>query len=188
MKFICSLILRLCGWKSSPSRPDVKKAVVIAVPHTSSWDFIWGKLSYVSMGIPTSILMKKEYFFFPLGNILRALGVIPVNRGDRNSTLIQQLVDEFNKRDVMYLTITPEGSRKKRAKWKRGFYEIALAAGVPVYLGKIDYKKKVCDFGEKFIPTGDFDKDIKYIQTRYKDVTARHPELFSWGKEIYGDL
>lgn len=188
MKILSSLILRLCGWKCTTSRPDVKKAVVLAVPHTSSMDFIWGKLSYMSMGIPSTILMKKEYFFFPVGNILRALGVVPVDRGNRNSTLIQQIVEEFDKRDVMYLTITPEGSRKKRAKWKRGFYEIALAANVPVYLGRIDYKEKVCDFGEKFIPTGDLEKDMKFVQTRYKDVNAKHPELFSWGKEIYGDI
>ncbi len=188
MKLLSSLILRLCGWKCGASRLDVKKAIVLAVPHTSSMDFIWGKLSYMSMGIPTCILMKKEYFFFPLGNILKALGVIPVNRGDINSNLIPTLVKEFEKRDVMYLTITPEGSRKKRAKWKRGFYEIAVAAGVPIYLGRIDYKKKVCDIGEKFIPTGDFNKDMKYIQTSYKNVNAKHPELFSWGKEIYGDV
>ncbi len=188
MKFFCSFIMRLCGWKCGTSRPDVKKAVIIAVPHTSSMDFIWGKMAYISMGIPTSILMKKEYFFFPLGNILKWLGVIPVNRGDRNSNLIQQITEEFEKKDIMYLTITPEGSRKKRVKWKRGFYEIAKAANVPVYLGKIDYKEKVCDIGEKFIITGNYEKDIKYIQTRYKNVSAKHPKMFSWGKEIYGDI
>ena len=47
----------------------------------------------------------------------------------------------------MYLCITPEGSRKKRKKWKKGFLVIAKAAGVPVYLGRIDYKEKFCEIG-----------------------------------------
>ncbi len=46
------------------------------------------------------------------------------------------MVEEFQKRDTMYLTITPEGSRKKRKKWKKGFLVIAKEAGVPVYLGR----------------------------------------------------
>lgn len=187
MRLLSSVIFRLWGWKTTNKRPIDKKAVVIAVPHTSAWDFIIGKLAFSSMGIPISILIKKEFFKFPLGPILRGLGAISVDRGNRNSTLIPQLIEEFNKRDQMYLSITPEGSRSKRAKWKRGFYEIAMAADVPVYLGKIDYGKKICDLGERFIPTGDFEKDIEYIQTRYKDVTAKNPECFSWGEKFYGD-
>jgi 1-acyl-sn-glycerol-3-phosphate acyltransferase len=187
MRYICSIIFKLWGWKTVGKPPMDKKAVIIAVPHTSAWDFIIGKLAFASMGIPISILIKKEFFRFPLGPILRGLGAISVDRGNRKSTLIQQLVNEFDSRDRMYLSITPEGTRGKRDKWKRGFYEIAMAADVPVYFGIIDYGKKECEVGERFIPTGDFAKDIEYIQTSYKNVTARHPECFSWGERFYGD-
>ncbi len=187
MRYICKIIFKLWGWKVTNSKPIDKKAVVIAVPHTSAWDFIIGKLAYASMGVPTTMLIKKEFFKFPLGGILRALGALEVDRGNRKSTLIQQLVAEFESREEMYLTITPEGSRSKREKWKRGFYEIAMAANVPVYLGSIDYGKKVCDLGERFMPTGDFEKDIRYIQRKYRNVTAKNPESFSWGEKFYGD-
>jgi len=55
------------GGKLKGGLPADKKAVVISVPHTSIMDFIWGKLTFISQGVPTYILMKKEFFFFPLG-------------------------------------------------------------------------------------------------------------------------
>lgn len=186
MKYLYKFIFRIIGWKITDTRPQDKKAIIIAVPHTSAWDFIIGKIAFGSMGMPISILIKKEFFKFPIGPILRSLGAISVDRGNKNNKMVEQLVDEFNSRDMMYLSITPEGSRKKRDKWKRGFYEIAQAANVPVYIGKIDYGKKLCDVGERFIPTGDYEKDIEYIQTRYKDVKAKNPECFSWGEKFYG--
>ena len=73
MKHIARLILKIFGWKLKGGLPADKKAVVISVPHTSIMDFIWGKLTFISQGVPTYILMKKEFFFFPLGPILKAL-------------------------------------------------------------------------------------------------------------------
>ena len=63
MKYIARFILRLFGWKMRGELPADKKAVVISVPHTSAMDFVWGKLTYMSQGIPTTILIKKEFFF-----------------------------------------------------------------------------------------------------------------------------
>lgn len=186
MRHISSIIMRIMGWKLTKTRPIDKKAIVIAAPHTSAWDFFIGKLAFSTFGIKINLLMKKEYFNFILGPILRSVGAIAVDRGNRNSNLLGQIVNEFKNRDEILLVITPEGSRKKRDKWKRGFYEIAMAANVPIYIGKLDYKKKTCDLGERFIPSGDFAKDIEYIQTQYKDVNAKYPELFSWGERFYG--
>lgn len=181
MKYIARFILWASGWKFRGNVPEVKKAVIISVPHTSGWDFVWGELMYLSQGIKTYILMKKEFFFFPLGLLLKALNVIPVDRGKRDSQLVDQLVEEFGRRDTMYLTITPEGSRQKRKKWKKGFLVIAKAAGVPVYLGRIDYKGKFCEVGPLFHPTDDVDADMAYIMNHYRDANARHPEMFSCG-------
>lgn len=183
MKYIARFILWLAGWRFKGELPEVKKAVIISVPHTSTWDFVWGKLVFMSQSVPTFILMKKEFFFFPVGLLLKAMNVIPVDRGKKDSHLVQQMVDEFQKHDVMYLTITPEGSRKKRKKWKKGFLVIAQAAGVPIYLGRIDYKGKFCETGPIFYPTGDLDADMKTIMESYADANPRHPEKFSWGND-----
>ncbi len=114
--------------------------------------------------------------------ILRALRVIPVDRGKKDSHLVEQMVTEFKKRDSMYLCITPEGSRSRRKKWKKGFLVIARAAGIPVYLGRIDYKEKFCEVGPIFWTTGDVEADMKTIMETYKDANPRHPEKFSWGE------
>lgn len=181
MKYIAKFIMWLGGWKFRGELPQEKKAVIISVPHTSNWDFIWGELAFLSQGIPAFILMKKEFFFFPLGMILRALRVIPVDRGNKDSQLVDQMVKEFKSRDSMYLCITPEGSRKKRKKWKKGFLVIAKAAGVPVYLGRIDYKEKFCEVGPLFWPTGQPDADLEYIMGTYRDAHPKFPENFSCG-------
>ena len=91
MKHIARLILKIFGWKLKGGLPADKKAVVISVPHTSIMDFIWGKLTFISQGVPTYILMKKEFFFFPLGPILRALNVIPVDRGNKENHIVERM-------------------------------------------------------------------------------------------------
>ena len=182
MKYFARFLMRLGGWKYVGHLPEVKKAVIISVPHTSNWDFVWGELAFLSQGIPAYILMKKEFFFFPLGAILRALRVIPVDRGNKENHLAEQLVREFKQRDTMYLCITPEGSRSRRKKWKKGFLVIAKAAGVPVYLGRIDYQTKTCQIGPLFHPTDDMEADMAYIMSTYHGVHAKHPERFSCGE------
>jgi 1-acyl-sn-glycerol-3-phosphate acyltransferase len=182
MKHVARLILKIFGWKFQGVLPADKKAVVISVPHTSFSDFIWGKLTFMSVGIPSYILMKKEFFFFPLGLLLRAMRVIPVDRGNRENNLVTRMVEEFGKRDTMFLTITPEGSRQRRKRWKKGFLLVARGAGVPVYLGRIDYEGRFCTFGPRFEPSDDPEADLRYIMSTYRDARPRHPENFSCGE------
>lgn len=183
MKYLARFIMWLVGWRCKGELPKEKKAVIISVPHTSNWDFVWGELAFLSLDVPAYVLMKKEFFFFPLGLLLRALRVIPVDRGKKDSHLVEQMAKEFKSRESMYLCITPEGSRQRRKKWKKGFLVIAKAAGVPVYLGRIDYKGKFCEVGPLFYPTDDVDADLKYIMETYKDANPRFPEKFSWGND-----
>ena len=51
---------------------------------------------------------------------MKALNVIPVDRGNKENHIVERMVEEFKKRDVMYLTITPEGSRKKTEEMEKG--------------------------------------------------------------------
>ncbi|GHV64396.1 acyltransferase [Bacteroidia bacterium] len=183
MVIIAKFILWLGGWKFVGDNPEVKKAIIISAPHTSNWDFFWGKWVFVSRRIPTYILIKKEFFFFPVGILLRALNCIPVDRGKKDSQLVDRLSEEFKNREAMYLCITPEGSRKKRKKWKKGFLVIAKATNVPVYLGSIDYKTRICSLNELFHPTDNVEADMKYIMSTYKNVHAKYPENFSCGDD-----
>lgn len=170
-------ILRSVGWKIVLTVEEPQKSVVCVAPHTSNWDFVIGQLSYWAENRQSSFLMKKSWFFFPLGNILTQIGGIPVDRNKKTSVTDQMAV-EFKKRAVFHLGITPEGTRSKRTKWKMGFYHIAIKANVPIQLAYIDYKKKEMGIKEVFMPTGNEQADLEHIRNYYKDVTAKHPENF----------
>ncbi len=177
MRFLARLILDMFGWKVQGGPPPFKKMIILEAPHTSNWDFVLGKLQCVAYGIKPLILIKKEMFFFPLGFILRGLGAFPVERGRKNN-MVDNLVKEFNEREVFSLIITPEGTRKKRKVWKKGFYLIADKAKIPIILGFLDYKKKIVGLDEVFHTTGDIDKDMKEIQLYYKNIHPRFPENY----------
>lgn len=180
MAWIARFLLKINGWKYIGELPSVPKAVILSAPHTSNWDFVWGKLAFVAYKIKTYIFLKKEFFFFPMNIFFRALDVLPLNRADATG-MVKHIVKEFSRHDNFYLTITPEGTRSKRDKWPRGFYFIAVKAKVPIYLGRIDYKKKELSLGELFYPTGDIEKDMYYIKTTYRGLVAKKPQNFSLG-------
>lgn len=172
--------MKLFGWKYIGGIPEVKKAVILAVPHTSNWDFVWGKLAFLSHKIPTTILMKKEMFVFPFNFLLKAWGVIPVNRSKKGN-MTEELAQEFDRRDSLYISIAPEGSRSLRPEWKKGFYFIALKAKVPIFLAEINYKDKTLTCGETFYPTGDVEEDMNKIKSNYINSKPKYPENFSTG-------
>jgi len=106
------------------------------------------------------------------------MGGIPVDRSKKTS-LTEQMAEEFSKRNNFQLAVTPEGTRKKKDEWKRGFYYIAVAAHIPIVIAVLDYSKKTAYFKDVFYPTGDADKDIPQIRDYYKGAQGKHPEKFS---------
>ena len=106
------------------------------------------------------------------------MGGIPIDRRHKGNT-VEQVVARFRAKDDFAVAITPEGSRKARDRWKTGFYHIAEEAGVPIQLAVIDYKRKELGIFEQIVPTGDLDKDILYIRSKYRADQAKKPELFS---------
>lgn len=175
--FIYSKIL---GWKFVYSVPRYDKSVICAAPHTSNLDLFIGKLFYGAAGGKTSFMMKKEWFFFPLGLLFKAVGGIPVDRKKKTS-LVDQMVEVFNTREKFNLAITPEGTRKANPNWKKGFYYIALKAQVPIVLIGIDYTTKTITAGKSIFPSGDMDKDMKEIKLYFKNFKGKHPENFDLG-------
>jgi len=170
-------VLKTTGWKTVVTVEEPPKSVVCVAPHTSNWDFIMGELYYWSLGRNASFLMKKSWFFFPLGNLLRNMGGVPVNRSKRTS-VTEQMAEEFEKRETFHLAVTPEGTRSLVKKWKMGFYHIAVNAGVPIELAYFDYAKKELGITSVFYPTGDEKADLEKIQAYYKNVSAKNPKNF----------
>jgi 1-acyl-sn-glycerol-3-phosphate acyltransferase len=131
----------------------------------------------VSIGRKASFLIKKEWFVFPFNFIFGSMGGVPVDR-HKNTSVTDQMTNEFKKRETFHLAVTPEGTRKKAREWKKGFYYIAVKAKVPIMLAYIDYEKKEVGIKKLFHPTGDADADIKEIRSYYTGVTACHPHNF----------
>lgn len=176
-KAISKWLLRISGWKIASLGEYVPKCVICVAPHTSNWDFVIGKLFYVSIGRKACFLIKKEWFVFPFNLIFGPMGGVPVDRR-KNTSVTEQMANEFAKRETFHLAVTPEGTRKQANEWKKGFYYIALKANVPIMPAYIDYGKKEIGVGELFYPTGNTEADIEKIRAYYKGVTARHPHNF----------
>ena len=176
--------LRWIGWQfaGEPEHKqrwyDLQKCVLIAAPHTTFWDYVLGYLTLAALGKKGSFLINKKFFFFPLNLILKAHGGIPVVTG-RDKNFVEQVAEALEKADGMFLTLTPEGTRKKVTRWKRGFYQLVQMTNIPLLLGAIDYKKKQIIFGNTFPITNDFNADMKEIMKFYKDVSAKYPEKFA---------
>lgn len=173
---------RLRGWRfnipTAASRPELERCVMIMAPHTSVSDFFLGAACLWKLGVNFRIFMKKEYFTPVMGPMLRRIGVVPVDRGNRSNGLVQQAVAAFGREERFVMVITPEGTRKATRHWKRGFYEIAREARVPIVLTYIDYGKREMGVGPVFEPTDEWETDIRAIKDYYRNVTARHPEDF----------
>ncbi len=177
-KFYSFIYHRLLGWKENITVPYYDKCVICAAPHTSNWDLLIGELFYAAMGQKASFMMKKEWFFFPLGLFFKAIGGIPVDR-QRKTSLVDQMADRFARSTRFHLAITPEGTRKPNPEWKKGFYYIALKAQVPIVLIGIDYPSRTIVATRSLVPTGDIEKDMKEIKHHFKQFKGKNPENFA---------
>lgn len=179
-RWLSKKILHLFGWHTNGALPEgIRKAVVVSAPHTSYWDFVVGRLTFWAIRVNIRFLIKKEAFFFPLGWFLRQLGGLPVDRGRYKNSTVEQVVELFNRHADLVVVITPEGTRRRVTHWKKGYYTIAMDAGVPLALSFIDYGKKTGGVGPILYPSGDYKKDLQFIEDFYRDKTACHPERFN---------
>lgn len=176
-------VLKLMGWKAAQEEPiKDTKCILLGVPHTSVVDFIVAWAYCTSIGILPNIMIKKEFFFWPLGWLLKRMGAIPVDRS-KGSNVAMHSIKALNQADKMYLAIAPEGTRKKTDSWKKGFLTIAKACNVPIYLGYFNYKFKLAGHGPRFVATGNPKEDLKIIQAHYASLNleGRHKDRFSCG-------
>lgn len=77
------------------------------------------------------------------------------------------------------MIVSPEGTRKKVTHWKTGFYHIASGANVPIFLGFLDFRRKLGGFGPMIIPTGDIGADMKKIRKFYTTIKGKNHDQIS---------
>ncbi len=168
-------LLRLGGWTPVGGTIDVPKAVIIAAPHTSNWDGIWGLIYRVALRLDIHFFAKDTLFWFPLNLVLRSLGGIPLDRR-QPGVAVPMAIAALRNNASYYFGLAPEGTRSLKSGWKSGFYRIAREARVPVVLGFLDYGRRRLGTGPVIELTGDVDADMARIRAYYADITGRHPE------------
>ena len=171
------------GWTAEVTEDHPDKFIICLAPHTSNWDFIIGLLYSRARGMQCNFMMKKEWFFWPLGPIFRHLGGIPVYR-QKKTSMTDAIAEAAKAAKTYHLCITPEGTRSRTADWKKGFYFIALKAGLPILLYGVDYAQKQIVCTKTIIPSGDLDRDMRDIKVYYKDFKGKKPENFTIGELV----
>ncbi len=174
LRWLAILIYRCFGWRTEGEKPDLPRYVIIAAPHTSNWDFFFTVCLAFIYRLKPQMMMKAEWFFWPLGPLFRWLGAIPIDRS-RSNNIVAQSIKAFKDNEEMILVVPPAGTRRKVLYWKTGFYHIANGAGVPIALGYLDYRRKVGGFGPTIITTGNIDVDMATIRDFYAGVSGKHP-------------
>ena len=186
MKKLWIAIVKLFGWKFDiPPADDLKRlhhCVLIEAPHTSIYDFLLGAACVWRMGLNARFFIKKEFFVFPLRHFLKWSGALPIDRGNKNNHMVDKAVEAFRKNDDFTVIITPEGTRKQVKRFKRGFYEIATNANVPIAITYINYKTRHMGVGPLIMPSGDFDADMRIILDFYSNVAPRNDK--GWNIEL----
>ena len=173
------ILTHFLGWEikgnSTFSKLKIKKAILIAAPHTHWMDLFLGILIRGSVGFKSSFIAKKELFFFPLKIFLKLIGGIPVNRSKKNNT-VNEIVNIFNQRKEFMLSLAPEGTRQKVSKFKTGFYYIAKEAGIPIIMITMDYSNKQSLISDPFYPTKNFKDDLNFIESFFDGVEGKVKE------------
>ena len=154
------------GWHFEGQLPDLPKAVAIISPHTSNLDAWYGFTALLGVGLKMTIFGKHTLFKTPLKPLLEWIGVIPVQRNQKQG-LTQQIIHFIDTQEQIWIGMAPEGTRKHAQNIKSGFYQIALGAHIPIVMFSFDYDDKTIHCLGVFHPTGQYEHDLDYILNRY---------------------
>lgn len=175
---LARFLLWLGRWTVVGEVPDIKKAVLIAAPHTSNWDGFWAIVYKVLIGLDVRWFIKDSMFWFPMNKLLEAFGAIPLNREQARSA-VAEAIAAFDTHESFYFGLAPEGTRSLTPGWKSGFYRIAEGANVPVVFGFLDYRDRRLGLGPILTLTGNKEADMTICRSFYASITGRCPDKTS---------
>lgn len=170
------------GWEFEPLPPYFsRKHVIIGFPHTSNMDAVRAFVGYRIIKRTGHIMVKKEWFFWPMSVVFKIIGGIPVDRRSARDA-VEQMADIFKARDEFLLAIVPEGTRKKVKTIKTGFWRIAKAADVSIICWFLDNANKKARWLGEIVPGENMTDDLIRIRDIYEKAGYRFPlEVISPG-------
>lgn len=178
---LATALLRLLGWRLDFAGFPTPQGVAVVYPHTSNWDFVVGMLAKWALGVPANYLAKDSLFRIPLlGRWMRWVGGIGIERSAAHG-LVGQMTEVYAQAKatnrVLWLGVTPEGTRGLTPGWRTGFYQMAFAAQVPLALVKFDWGRKRISIEDFFWTTGDVQRDFEHIAQVYEGVQGCRAHL-----------
>jgi 1-acyl-sn-glycerol-3-phosphate acyltransferase len=169
------IFFRLMGWKIVGTiNADLKKCVMMVMPHTSAHDFYVGIFTRGITGLEMNWVGKKELFRFPFGFYFKYMGGEPLDRtGGLNK--VDSIAAIFQRKEIFRLAVAPEGTREKVSTLKTGFYYIALKANVPIIPVTFNFGKKEVNLGTPLMPSGNLEADMLILKKHYIRVEGKIP-------------
>lgn len=176
IKRICAFIIfRLCGWSIDGQLAEEKKYLMVVVPHTSNWDFVYGWLAIKALELDLKVFVKDSFFIWPFNYACRWFGVLPVNR--RESTdFVKSAAAMYGEYEELIAVITPEGTRSFQASLKSGYYHLAKQAQVPIVLAALNFSKKTFVLAPPRAALSSFELDQENVIEFCRKHQGRHPQ------------
>ncbi|MDA2969930.1 MAG: hypothetical protein O3A48_00920 [Actinomycetota bacterium] len=180
------LLIKIFRWEVKGEIPNLKKIILIGVPHTAMRDAWYGLLAVLALDLKINFFGAAWIFtrlpsLFTISNnldrqgipwplwwlqkiILKKLGGIPVYRVNSKG-LIQAAVEEFKNLENYILVIAPEGGVEAVEKFRSGFYYLAKGLEIPYVPVDIDFGNRCFNIKEPQKITGSFeDESAKIIE------------------------
>ena len=168
-------LIKISGWKTAGRLPEDQRVVLVAGPHTSNWDFVLAMSLILSLDVNIHWVGKHSIFKKGFRRLLRKMGGIPVNRANPEALKneIHNITEKFK---GFIIAISPEGTRKKVDRLKSGFLRIANETNSKIMMVGVDFSKKTIELGDFYSPSGDVEKDLKFIKGYFANFTGKHPK------------
>jgi 1-acyl-sn-glycerol-3-phosphate acyltransferase len=169
-------LVKLMGWKIEFDGLPAKQGVLIGYPHTSNLDFITMMPVKWAVGLPVQFFAKASLFRIPLfGRWIRFIGAVPIDRSSPKGVvgeMVEALKQHKQNDTLLWIGLSPEGTRKLTEGWRSGFYQLALGADVPLCMLRIDYGNKVAKINDFMRLSGDVSADYAHLAQVYEGVVG----------------
>ena len=182
VQWLARWFLRIFGWKVEGAVPPIsgnKNLILIAGPHTSNWDGVFGFAAILGLDAKITFFGKFTLFNKPiLGRFLKYMGGIPVDKSKPGMGLTDVAIKNMKKLNGSLIAMSPEGTRAKTEKMKSGFLRIAKAVEGQIFLGAFDFGNKKILLDKFYNPSGNIEKDLAWVREYFMQYQAKRPENY----------
>ena len=182
IQWLARWFLRIFGWRVEGVVPPIagnENLILIAGPHTSNWDGVFGFAAILGLDAKITFFGKYTLFNKPiLGRFLKYMGGIPVDKSKPGKGLTDVAIENMKKLNGSLIAMSPEGTRAKTEKMKSGFLRIAKAVEGQIFLGAFDFAKKRILLDKFYNPSGNNEQDLQWIRDYFMQYQAKHPENY----------